>query len=238
MKKTVYALLALIMAAAFVNCEDEFSIRNTGEAKIVLEPEGAGYSLYFPYVAGKTWEYERISEVHIDFGNDGAFDTVMYDTFTWFDRILRHTKLTNINPVAVWMLDKENPPETLYVHIGDTFADFYDKIYHYDPWFSIPAEPVVGDTWRTYPSAWNETRYEVEDSNQEANGYNNCLKIKIAPLDVDSHEIYRCMDYWAPGVGKVMNDELRVNLHGDPPTMRDSLISVTRLTNEPVGIEE
>jgi hypothetical protein len=244
MKKTVYACLALIVAAVFINCEDEFGIRNTGEAKIVLEPEGAGYSLYFPYVAGKTWEYESQTTMTEDFpeGYPGGVDTTITDTSFSFDKVLCETELLGDTKIPVWKTwEGAFPLETLYVHIGEEYADFYRGIYHSHPWYSTLAVPEVGDSWENDFGNDYIYKYKVVADGVEANGYEDCLRIEVTPPGgTAGYDTYQHFQYWAPDVGRVqttVHSMITIDFapYGDYVCTYDE---ITNLTNEPAGIQE
>jgi len=235
MKKVLLFVAGLVIVTGFVVCEDEFGIRNTGETKVLIQ-EGAGYSLYFPYVAGKTWEYETISTMTEDFpeGYPGGVDTTITDTSFSFDKVLFETELLGDTKIPVWKTwQAEFPLETLYVHIGEEYADFYRGIYHSHPWYSIPAVPEVGDSWEN-----NLLYYKVVADGVEANGYEDCLSIEVTPPgDYDTCQYFQ---YWAPDVGRVQTTmHLVISAYfapyGDYVCTYDE---VTNLTNEPAGIQE
>jgi hypothetical protein len=221
MKKALLVSIAIIFAAGFIACQDEFGIRNGGEAKILKNP-GAGSSPYFPYEVGKTWKYE--GEYTFIQDTPEEVDTAWFYTSDSAE-IIREAELTGSNPLEVWEISS--------IHIltqivyGDTMVDtFYntnytrfegDSAYIYeelgdsDPWYSFPAEPELGDEWDVSIEGsmgdTSTTHYEVIADDAEANGYSDCLKIESTPEDIEMYDEYETFDYWAWDVGSVMTTQ-------------------------------
>jgi len=221
MKKVLLTAIALVIVIGFTGCQDEFGIRNGGEAKVLQTPD-AGSSPYFPYEVGKTWEYE--GEYTFIEATPEEVDTAWIYTSDSVE-IIRETELTGSNPLEVWeissvhiskiIVNEDTTIDTFYntnyTRIEGDSAYIYEELSDSDPWYSFPAEPKLGDAWDVSIEGsmgdTSTTHYEVIADDAEANGYSDCLKIESTPEGLEVYDEYELFDYWAWDVGSVMTTQ-------------------------------
>jgi hypothetical protein len=258
MKKAFLIAVALILAVGFIACQDEFTaIRNAGESKI-LEPDGAGSSPYFPYEAGRKWNYEAIWTFALDYSEDIPIeDTSWADTFTYVTEVIQETELTGSNPLSVWEIRTTLDSGEIvysYAHIEPDSAYFYEKLSDSEPWYAFPSEPKLGNKWTieietviidsivgtdTFTTTLtSRTDYEVVADGKTANGYEDCLKIEVIPENVEDYDEYENFQYWAWNEGGVLYTSRSVTKIGfGEDTMVVTVEGETRLIKG-TGIEE
>ncbi|MBN2380229.1 hypothetical protein JXM67_10570 [candidate division WOR-3 bacterium] len=217
MKKILSISAVLVLAAGFVGCEEGLEgFRNPGEGISNFEQDGAGSSPYFPYELGKEWNYLGVYTYTTDYpeGFPGE-DTTWTDTTTSITEVIGETQLTGSNPLAVWEIRtisymKDMEPQVYYswVHIDGDSVYSFDDISDSEPDMVSPSNPKLGDQWEHIYEVDDTTtdtiHYEVVEEGVEANGYDNCIEIKITqdmPEEVETFEQYQ---YMAKETGMVL----------------------------------
>ncbi len=201
-----------ITATAWLGDEN---LESEGTLHIVVNE---GYlSPYFQFKEGKRWEYEDVYSFTIDYSEGyGMEDTSWQDTLWYTQEVVREVPLQGSPEIKAWELScvlDDGAPSTIYYRITKDSVYVYASLQDSTHWYSLPSNPKLGDRWETGDTnTLIRTTYEVISEGEEANGYNNCIKIKVLPHEYEGYEGYESFYYWALNVWEVLRTEFLVTV--------------------------
>lgn len=173
------------------------------------------FSRYLRFNQGKSWVYEDVCTNTCDYPEDHALnDTTWSDTLTYTQEVTGQDSLQANPDIKVWELKSfldGDPLSTCYYCIAQDSIYVYQSTQDSIHWYSLPSNPEIGDVWKSVSTdSLENVTYEVVSEDEEANGYTDCIKIKVMPKLHEHDEEFSYYYWWTPDVWEVLTERHEV----------------------------